>query len=105
MLSGVPGGFRSSGRGVGCVLVSPGSVTTVQTFVEIETNIFPPFFFLLCEREVERTRRGNGIRRHPVSLVRRVCHGRNNSVSPTGTSNTTPQEMWGGGRGGGWFVK
>jgi hypothetical protein len=39
------------------------------------------------------TRRGSGIRSHPVSLVRRVCHGRNNSVSPTGTSDTTPQEM------------
>ncbi len=26
-------------------------------------------------------------------MVRYVCHGRNNSVSPTGTSNTTPQEM------------
>jgi hypothetical protein len=29
--------------GVGCVLVSEGSVTA-QTFVEIESNIFPPFF-------------------------------------------------------------
>jgi hypothetical protein len=91
VLSGVPGGFRHSG--VGCVLVSEWSVTA-QTFVEIVSNIFPPFFFLLYESgKWRRTRRGNGIRRHPVSLARRVCHGRNNSVPPTETSNTTPQEM------------
>ena len=26
-------------------------------------------------------------------MAGRVCHGGNNSVPPTGTSNTTPQEM------------
>ena len=70
--------------------MSQGSVTA-QTFVEIE-GFFALFFSSFCEREVEENV-GNGIRRYPVSLSRHVCHGRNNSVSPTGTSNTTPQEM------------
>jgi hypothetical protein len=60
--------------------------------VEIEENIFFSFPCFVSGKW-RRTRRVNGIRRHPVSLVRRVCHGRNNSVTPTGTSNTTPQEM------------
>jgi hypothetical protein len=63
------------------------SGVTAQTFVEIEENIFSLFFSSFVSGKWRKTRRGNGIRRHPVSLARRVCHGGNNSVPPTGTSN------------------
>jgi hypothetical protein len=62
--------------------------------VEIEEKSFPPLFSLaFLEWEVtENEEGGNGIS-IPTSFDRHVCHGRNNSVSSTGTSNTTPQEM------------
>ncbi len=53
---------------------------------KLRKTFFSLFFPSFVSGKWRRTRRVNGIRRHPVSLARRVCHGR-------GTSNTTPQEM------------